>query len=167
MMDNYEPESVTGSVFRKLADQKDTGNAWGDWDPEVFTVEDSAFGFIKMKNGAAIHLEAAWALNSLEVDEAKTTLCGTKAGADMKDGLRINRVQYGKQCVEKPALGAGGVAFYDGAAERPEDEEQKIFYDAIVNGKPLTVLPEQAMVVTQILEAIYESAKTGKTIYFD
>ena len=167
MMDNYEPESVTGSVFRKLADQKDTGNAWGDWDPEVFTVEDSAFGFIKMKNGAAIHLEAAWALNSLEVDEAKTTLCGTKAGADMKDGLRINRVQYGKQCVEKPALGAGGVAFYDGAAERPEDEEQKIFYDAIVNGKPLTVLPEQAMVVTQILEAIYESAKTGKTIYFE
>ena len=49
----------------------------------------------------------------------------------------------------------------------PEDEEQKIFYDAIVNGKPLTVLPEQAMVVTQILEAIYESAKTGKTIYFE
>ena len=48
------------------------------------------------------------------------------------------------------------------AAERPEDEEQKIFYDAIVNGKPLTVLPEQAMVVTQILEAIYESAKTGR-----
>ena len=166
MMDNYEPESVTGSVFRKLADQKDTGNAWGDWDPEVFTVEDSAFGFIKMKNGATIHLEAAWALNSLEVDEAKTTLCGTKAGADMKDGLRINSVKYGKQCVEKPALDAAGVAFYDGDAERPEDEEQKVFYEAIVNGKPLTVLPEQAMVVTQILEAIYESAKTGKTVYF-
>lgn len=167
MMDNYEPASVTGSVFRKLADQKDTGNAWGDWDPKIFTVEDSAFGFIKMKNGAAINLEAAWALNSLEVDEAKTSLCGTKAGADMKDGLRINRVQYGRQCVEKPDLDAAGVAFYDGTAARPEDEEQKIFYAAIVDGKPLTVLPEQAMVVTQILEAIYESAKTGKTIYFD
>ncbi len=167
MMDNYEPASVTGSVFRKLADQKDTGNAWGDWNPEIFTVEDSAFGFIKMKNGATIHLEAAWALNSLEVDEAKTTLCGTRAGADMKDGLRINRVQYGRQCVEKPALDAAGVAFYDGAAGRPEDEEQKVFYAAIVDGKQLTVLPEQAMVVTQILEAIYESARTGKTIYFD
>ncbi len=167
MMDNYEPVSVTGSVFRKLADQKDTGNAWGDWDPEIFTVEDSAFGFIKMKNGATIQLEAAWALNSLEVDEAKTTLCGTKAGADMKDGLRINRVQYGRQCVEKPDLDAAGVAFFDGDTGKPEDEEQKIFYAAIVDGKQLTVLPEQAMVVTQILEAIYESAKTGKTIYFD
>mgnify|MGYP001025879423 FL=1 len=167
MMDNYEPESVTGSVFRKLADQKDTGNAWGDWDPKEFTVEDSAFGFIKMKNGAVINLEASWALNTLEVDEAKTSLCGTKAGADMKDGLRINRVQYGKQCVEKPDLNAGGVAFFDGAAANPEDTEQKVFYEAIVDGKPLTVEPEQALAVTRILEAIYESARTGKTVYFE
>ena len=91
MMDNYEPEMVVGSVYRKLADQKETGNAWGDWDPNIFTVEDSAFGFIRMKNGATINLESSWALNSLDVKEAKTTLCGTKAGADMNNGLRINR----------------------------------------------------------------------------
>ena len=167
MMNNYEPYSVTGSVFRKLADQKNTGNCWGDWDPEKFTVEDSAFGFIKMKNGATVVLEASWALNSLEVDEAKTSLCGTKAGADMKDGLRINSVKYGRQCVEKPDMNAGGVAFYDGASEKPEDIEQMVFYKAITEDAPLTVKPEQAMVVTQILEAIYESAKENKTIYFE
>ena len=167
MMDNYEPASVTGSVFRKLADQKETGNAWGDWDPEVYTVEDSAFGFIKMKNGATIVLESSWALNSLDTNEAKTSLCGTKAGADMLDGLRINRVNYGKQCVEKPALAAGGAAFYDGISEAPEDVEQRVFYNAIVNGEPLTVEPRQAMVVTQILEAIYESGNTGKPVFFD
>ena len=166
MMNNYEPESVTGSVYRKLANQTETGNAWGDWDSEKFTVEDSAFGFIKMKNGATIHLEAAWALNSLEVGEAQTTLCGTKAGADMKKGLRINRVQYNKQCVEEPDLNAGGVAFYDGATEEPSDVEQKVFYNAILNGGELVVKPEEAMVVTQILEAIYESGMTGKTVYF-
>jgi len=167
MMDNYEPESVMGSVYRKLADQKETGNAWGDWDPTVFTVEDSAFGFIKMKNGATINLEASWALNTLDVDEAKTSLCGTKAGADMKDGLRINSVKYGRQCVEKPNLQAGGVAFYDGTAEEPTDIEQRVFFDAITKGTPLTVKPEQALVVTQILEAIYDSAKAGKPVYFE
>ena len=166
MMDNYEPESVTGSVFRKLADQTETGNAWGDWDPEKYTVEDSAFGFIKMKNGATISLEASWALNTLDVDEAKTSLCGTRAGADMKDGLRINRIQYNRQCVEKPMLDANGVAFYDGTEEKDADVEQRVFYNAVMKGEPLTVLPEQALVVTQILEAIYESARTGKTIYF-
>ncbi|MDD3023255.1 MAG: Gfo/Idh/MocA family oxidoreductase [Syntrophomonadaceae bacterium] len=167
MMNNYEPESVTGSVYHKLAEQTEQGNAFGDWDPKSFTVEDSAFGFIKMKNGATIHLESAWALNTLDVDEAKTSLCGTKAGADMKDGLRINRIQYNKQCVEKPALGAGGVAFYDGAAEDAPDIEQRIFYNAITKGEDLVVKPEQAIVVTRILEAIYESSKTGKTVYFD
>lgn len=167
MMDNYEPESVTGSVYRKLADQKEQGNAFGEWDPNEFTVEDSAFGFIKMKNGATINLESSWALNTLEVDEAKTSLCGTKAGADMKDGLRINRVQYNKQCVEKPDLKSGGVAFYEGKGQSNTDIEQQIFYDAITKGTELVVKPEQAIVVTRILEAIYESAKTGKTIYFD
>ena len=54
----------------------------GDWDPKEFCVEDSAFGFIRMKNGAVIELEAALALNTLEVDEAKTSLCVTKAGAE-------------------------------------------------------------------------------------
>lgn len=167
MMNNYEPVSVTGSVYRKLADQTEQGNAFGEWNPKEFTVEDSAFGFIKMKNGATIHLEASWALNTLDVDEAKVSLCGTKAGADMKDGLRINRVQYNKQCIEKPDLNAGGVAFFEGESEKDSDVEQKVFYNAIAKGSELIVKPEQAVVVTRILEAIYESAKTGKTVYFD
>lgn len=166
MMNNYEPEMVMGSVYRKLADQKETGNSWGDWDPNVFTVEDSAFGFIRMKNGATVYLESSWALNSLDVREAQTTLCGTKAGADMADGLRINRVNHDRQCVEKPDLSRGGVAFYDGKEEKGSDVEQRVFYNAIVNGEPLTVEPRQAMVVTQILEAIYESGRTGKAVYF-
>lgn len=164
-MNNYEPEMVVGTIYKKLGDQTETANAWGDWDREKFTVEDSAFGFIKMKNGATVYLEASWALNSLDVDEAKTSLCGTKAGADMKDGLRINSVKYNKQVVEKPDLSTGGVAFFGGAAKAPEVIEQEVFMNAITKGTELVVKPEQACVVTQILEAIYESAKTGKPVY--
>ena len=35
------------------------------------------------------------------------------------------------------------------------------------DSKPLVTKPEQAFVVTQILEAIYTSAQTGKPVYFD
>ena len=166
MMNNYKPKMVVGSVFKKLGDQKESGNAWGDWDPSQFTVEDSAFGFIQMENGATIVLESSWALNTLDVLEAKTSLCGTKAGADMRDGLRINGVKYNKQYVEKPDLNAGGVDFFDGTEMTAADVECRTWIDAVVKGTPLTVLPEQAIVVTQILEAIYESAKTGKPVYF-
>ena len=120
-----------------------------------------------MKDGATIVLEASWALNTLDVDEAKTSLCGTKAGADMKDGLRINTVKYNKQVTEKPSLDAGGVAFYDGTGEDAPDVEQATFYNAVKCGGELVVKPEQALVVTQLLEAIYTSAKTGKPVYFD
>lgn len=166
-MNNYEPKMVVGSVYKKLGDQTETGNAWGDWDPKEFTVEDSAFGYIVMKNGATINLEASWALNTLDVDEAKTSLCGTKAGADMKGGLRINKVQYGKQVVENVDLEAGGVAFFDGGAAEPQDIEARMWIDAIKNDTDVVVKPEQAIVVTKILEAIYKSAAEGKPVYFD
>lgn len=167
MMDNYEPASVMGQAFHKLSSRENAANAWGPWDPSKFTVEDSAFGMIRMKNGATIILESSWALNSLEVDEAKCTLCGTEGGADMKDGLRLNGEQYGKLYTNKIELGAGGVAFYDGKQENETDVEMRLWYDAIEQGKEPVVTPKQALVVSEILEAIYESSKTGKAVYFE
>ena len=38
MMDNYEPDYVLGSTYRKLADTANAANAWGSWDPKKFTV---------------------------------------------------------------------------------------------------------------------------------
>ncbi|MCZ2258497.1 Gfo/Idh/MocA family protein [Sporosarcina sp. G11-34] len=167
MMNNYKPKSVMGSVYHKLGKNENAANAWGPWDPEKFTVEDSAFGFITMENGATISLEASWALNTLDVDEAKCTLSGTEGGADMKDGLRINGEDMGNLYTTKVELGAGGVAYYEGASESNADLEARLWIDSIINDTEPTVKPEQAYVVTQILEAIYESAKTGKAVYFD
>lgn len=167
MMDNYKPKAVLGQTFKKLGQQTETGNVWGDWDPNQFTVEDSAFGFITMEDGATVILESSWALNTLDVREAQTTLCGTKAGADMVDGLRFNLVDLNKQTIKKPSLESGGVAFYSGAASaEPADVEAAQWIDAIINDKTPLVLPEQALVVTEILEAIYTSAKTGQAVYF-
>jgi predicted dehydrogenase len=168
-MDNYKPKTVLGSVYHKLNERGDSGNIFGPWDPKKFTVEDSAFGFITMEDGATIYLESSWALNTVDESEAVTTLCGTKAGIDMKDGmdsLRINGDDLGRRYETIPNLSAGSVPFYLGESKDPQVIEQRVFVDAILKGTPLTVLPEQAYVVTQILEAIYESAKTGKAVTF-
>ena len=168
MMDNYKPKMVVGTTFEKLKNQKDCGNAWGDWDPKKFTVEDAAFGFIVMENGATIMLESSWALNIRNPKEAITMICGTEGGADMFDGLNINFIKNGRQCILKPDLTAGGVAFYDGDGdEDPSVLEARAWLDAVVNDHEPRTKAGQALVVTQILEAIYESAKTGKPVYFD
>ncbi|RLL40574.1 gfo/Idh/MocA family oxidoreductase [Oceanobacillus piezotolerans] len=167
MMDNYKPKSVMGSVFRKLGKQKDAANAFGSWDPEEFKVEDSAFGFIKMQNGATIVLESSWALNSLDVDEAKCSLSGTKGGADMKDGLRIHGEDFGRLYTKNVELEPGGVAFFEGETESEADVEMRLWIESILNDTEPVVKPEEALVVTQILEAIYESDRIGQAVYFD
>lgn len=167
-MDNYKPKAVLGATFKKLGDQKETGNPWGDWDQSQFTVEDSAFGMIIMQNGATIQLESSWALNTREVGEAKTTLCGTKAGIDMKDGVHINGVKYNKMYTLTPDLTGVGVAFFDAAGgDNPAVTELSLFLNAVEGKGELVTKPEQALVVTQLLEAIYTSASTGKAVYFD
>lgn len=167
LMDNYKPKYAVGNTYRKLAPNENSANAWGPWDPKKFTVEDSAFGFITMENGATIVLESSWALNILQEGEAITTLCGSKGGADMWDGLRINGEKYGRTFVTKPNLSAGGVAFYEGVSEDPSHREARMWINSILNDTELLVKPEEALVVTHILEGIYESARTGKPYYFN
>jgi len=169
MMNNYEPDYAVGTVYHKMNKDKNTGNAWGDWDTKAFTAEDSAFGFIVMKNGATIILQSSWALNIADEKEAVTTLCGTKGGADMprQGELTLNGAKNGKLYDMKPLLQSGGVAFYDGDAEKETDREARTFRDAILGKGKLYVLPEEALVVTMILEGIYISASTGKPFYFD
>lgn len=174
MMNNYEPESVSGQVFYKLGRQEDgpAGNVFGPWDPKTFEVEDSAFGLVKMKNGATIFLEASWALNVLKSMEASTTLCGTKSGAEIhhggsyaQDELIYNMVEH-NQLMEKTISPVGIVDFFEGGAPAEGAREQKQWLEAILNDTEPLVKPEQAYAVTQILEGIYKSAETGKEVFF-
>ncbi len=168
-MNNYDVNYVVGTKFNQFRYQTETGNSCGDWDPDQFTVEDSAFGFIVMKNGATVILESSWALNILDYTEAETVICGTKAGADMKGGVRINGVMNNKQYVLTPDLQAAAIPLYEGLSlpAEPMAREAALWIDAVRNDKEVFVKPEEAYTVTRILEAIYESAKTGKPVYFD
>ena len=167
MMNNYEPYSVTGSKYRKLADTAYETNGWGSWDPKDYTVEDSCFGFIKMKNGATIMLESSWAINITDAVEGTITLAGTKGGATSRGGLQFNGQENGALYAQNTPKG-GDVTYFDGynPGDRCESDARQ-WIRSIINNTDPCVLPEQALVVSKILEAIYKSSETGETIYFD
>lgn len=175
MMDNYEPESVTGSVFHKLGNLPgaEEGNLFGPWDPKTYEVEDSAFGFIKMKNGATIFLESSWALNTLVSKEAATTLCGTKAGAQIDAGMsfQTNQLIYNRahngMLTEETLSNRGAVAYFEGSESSPEVLECKQWLQSIIDDTDALVRPQQAFVVTQILDTIYQAADKNQEIKFD
>lgn len=173
-MNNYDVDSVTGSVFFKLGhlQQATEGNLFGPWDPETFEVEDSAMGFVKMKNGATIVLEASWALNILESREASTTLCGTLAGAEIRSGMSFtkNELIYNRgrnnQLMEETLSPVGSVAYFGGGGGEEGTIDCRQWLEAVINGTSPLVKPEEALAVTRILDAIYKSAAANKEIRF-
>lgn len=173
-MNNYDIDSVTGSVFYKLGglQQATEGNLFGPWNPDTYEVEDSAMGFIKMKNGATINLEASWALNILESREASTTLCGTAAGAEIHSGMSYskNELIYNRgrngQLMEETISPVGGVAYFGGGGGEEGTIDCRQWLEAVKNGTQPLVKPEEALVVTQILDAIYQSARENKEVKF-
>ena len=166
LLDNYDVLSVKAHCYNKMKGKSEY-NIWGPWPEEEFRVEDSGFAMITMKNGVTIMLEAAWLINMLS-DDNKATLCGTEGGADMfgEKGVRLNGVKYGKPYVLEPSLEDAGAPF---AIQTlcPEFTESRVWLDAIKNDTEVYVKPEQAMVVSQILDAVYRSSETGKEIFFD
>ena len=165
-MGNYEVDSVTGSVFEKLRD-KPEGNPGGGWDPATFSVEDSAFGYIRMRNGATIFLEAAWALNVKDPREAAVTLIGTDGGAEIEHHGKgyeatVNKVLANRMIVSEPTPSSPGSEDFArlGAAETRQ------WLEALRNGTDPVVLPDQACRVTEILEAIYASSASGEPVKF-
>lgn len=183
MMQNYEPDTVLGSTFNKIGKMGSPANSMGPWDPAKYEVEDSAFGLVRMKNGATIFLEASWAINMVVSNEAMTMLCGTKGGADMfpptgpivrtaefqsapSYHVRINGENSGKLFIQNYAMGAAFIG--DGGAEQFAGGtlEMDTWLKAIKGEGELVVKPEQAYTVTCILEAIYNSANSGDVFKF-
>ena len=168
LMDNYEPQMVVGKTH-KNQEHPAAGNIWGDNGVSTTPLEEAACALIVMKNGATIMLETSWALNTAEpIAEGSCVLCGSKAGLSIKNGkLQVNKVELNRQVVTDVDTSAGGVAFYSGAKASPQLTEAKNWIDAVVNDTEPVVLPKQALVVSQILEAIYVSSETGKPVYFE
>ena len=175
LMNNYEPVYAVGSSFEKLGrtltaetqGQRNNSGELDAWNPDTFEVEDSAMGFIKMKNGATIYLKSSWALN-MATDPSMAVLCGTKGGLDIEDGVRLNHVVAGRQSITKVGANLSDwiPGFSDGEGVT-QSKEASIWVKALKGEGELFVTADQAFVVTRILDAIYESNRTGKAVYFE
>ncbi len=168
LMNNYEPAMVLGKTHKRL-EHPEAGNVWGDNGVSTTPLEEAATAMIVMKNGATIMLETSWALNTdSPIEEGSCRLCGTREGLSIiNNNLKINKVELDRQTETNVNLSAGGVAFHSGASSSPAVTEARNWIASIVNDTAPVVLPEQAYVVSQILEAIYTSSKTGKAVYFE
>ena len=145
---------VSGVTSNRLGTRPNV-NLWGPWGHERFNVEDQAAAFIRLAGGKAIQLEVSWALNIPEAQEA-ISLSGTEGGLDVYP-LRINKAAHGMLLNTTPA-------WIPDEKTSEWDHQTNEFISAIREGRQPLVKPEEALRVSEIVDAIYQSSESGAAI---
>ena len=154
LMGYPQPTWVMGSTYDPIA------RAAAAKSGKAFDVEDLASAYIRFANGASLVLEASWAANIREAELMETRLLGTQAGLlqhNLGEGYDFDAhiffEQGGAQFDQRlhPTGAVGASAMHD-------------YAQAILTDTPHPAPGEQGLVVMEILDAIYESARTGAPV---
>ncbi|MBE6551067.1 MAG: Gfo/Idh/MocA family oxidoreductase [Ruminococcaceae bacterium] len=165
---NPKPISAYGATFSNLGRDRakhsvpDFGYARDNKAPKdvVHDVEDFATAIIRFDNGFVLNIEASFNLNIKE-DRTSFQLFGTKAGIDISDGMEIY-TQYNDYFMDMTPYGLPKNDF-----TASFDAELKGFVDCVANNVPCKAPAEDGVVLMKILDAIYESARTGHEVIID
>jgi predicted dehydrogenase len=169
-MDYPEPDYLLGAVYYDFMDNKAFKGPWGipDSATGVTDVESSCHAMIRFKSGQCLMIRSSWAeMNEREV--ASVTFQGTKAGAKIErlfeiDGIDETSIDSCRIFTEE-----GGNQI-DLIIKTPKDESMgrinnaANFIDSLSNkAKPFNS-PEEALILMQIINALYESAASQKPV---
>lgn len=160
LLDDFEPLSAMCATYRALADQPTAANRWGAWDAKSFGVEDAAFATIHLRGGATLELACSFALNVPTDRENDVTLCGTRTGAELRDGmLHVNGVRDDAFYLDT----------YPAADDENEANRRQLadFVEAIRTGRDPLVTAQQSLAVCRILCGLYHSAVRRQPVQFD
>jgi predicted dehydrogenase len=148
-----EVDYVASSTYKKIGNRAGVG-LMGSWDPEKFTVEDSAFGFIRFKSGASMMLETSFALNIKERSLMNVNLFGEKAGASVFPPVIFTEKNGSLLDIEIPYL------------QETDKHSKSIenFIKACLGKEAMICTAEQGLTVQKIIDAFYKSAETGQPI---
>ena len=154
LMGYPKPTWVLGSTHDRVARQ--LADAAG----KTFDVEDLAAALIRFDNGATLIVEASWAANIQEAELMETRLLGTKAGLlqkNLDEGYHFDAHIYTER---------EGAQFdiHLHPPATPAKSGMHDFAQAVLADTPHPASGEQGLVVMELLDAIYESARSGAPV---
>ena len=163
LMGNPKPLSVYAVSFDNLGNREHLKNGV-EWvaadhvDGEKSDVEDFAAAYIRYDNGTVTNLETSYDFNGEECH--KNQLFGTKAGMGISENGDVKLFGTYNDYLADINIDTKNYKF----ASSEFDGEIAHFVDCIVNGTKCMAPAEDGIVIMKILDAIYESAKTGHEV---
>lgn len=160
IMGNPKPVSVFGATFNKIgARDHIKTTAWASEtkvDKPIFTVEDLATAMIRFDNGAVLHVEASFNLNTKK-SSGNLEFFGDKAG------LTLDPFELHTECNGRLAdIAIKGETDFN--FDRDFKREIKNFVDAVEGKAECIATAEDGVELMRILDAVYLSAETGKSV---
>lgn len=126
----------------------------GEWDGKEFSVEDGLFAFIRFENDISIALSTSYAINMEVENDKQVSIYGERLGAELFP-LKLFGESHSRQFNTSFVL------------EESQELHLKCirnFIRAVGGREPLLVTAHQGTQVQILVDAIYESAETGKAI---
>lgn len=158
LIGDFEPVAVSGKTYTKFGDRGAGEGGWGmsDRGNIPFDVDDFATAFLRMKNGATVTLDVAWASNIEESNMNNVRLLGTEAGM-LADPCQVFQANPETGVFETRTDFNVDLAF-------PHCDRFHNLINHALGREPLSTTTAEALAVQRILDAIAESSATGREI---
>ena len=162
LMGNPKPVSVYAAAFTKLFDRKNIKQSInyvsaGKSDKDICDVEDFVSAMIRFDNDAVLSVETSFSLN-IKNDKGDIELFGTKSGARLDPELEI--FTDINDYLADVKLNMPTALSFEGLFE----SEVNHFVECIKSGVKCISPAEDGVEIMRILDAAYESARTGHEV---
>ncbi|APC49467.1 dehydrogenase [Virgibacillus halodenitrificans] len=154
LLGDPEPVEVIGKTYNRLSKSPIQINDWGSFNYQTFEVDDHVSAYITFENDISVLFECSWAANIKE-DKIHLSVSGAEGGLNM----------YPFELYQ-PKLGS----MMETTAKAEHNEKRagvvqaENFVNSCLGESELVVKPEQAMKVSKIIEAIYQSSESGTSV---
>lgn len=163
LMGKPRPVSVSGNTYSKLGNRSNIKNLSfyqaADYDAALNNVEDLANALIRFDNGASLFVDVSFTLHAKE-DELYAKLFGEKGGAEIEPQLAMVTEKNNTILNITPQIDNLSFDF-----EQAFVNEINHFVDCCIEGKETIAPVADGVQIMKMLNAVYESAKTGKEVY--
>ncbi|QTC40350.1 Gfo/Idh/MocA family oxidoreductase [Bacillus sp. V3] len=162
-MGKPKPVSVSGNAYRKLGNRSHIKNLSfyqaADYDPAHNDVEDLSNALIRFENGASLLVDVSFTLQAKK-DELYVKLFGEKGGAEIEPELAIVTEKHDTILNITPQVDNLKFDF-----EKAFYNEIDHFVSCCLEGRETIAPVSDGVQVMKMLNAVYESARTGKEVY--
>ena len=165
-----EPAHVVGQTFDDFMGDKAFKGPWGIPDKEggLTDVEAAAHGFVTFKTGQVLSLQVSWA-EMVKREEVSVVFQGTGAGGKVErlfgsDGLDDTAIDTCELYVQEDGKSVNKTIEVEECEDMGRARSAQNFVASIEGKEEPLNTPDQALSLMKIIDALYESASSGKPV---